>query len=192
MSSFKSTFQQLQHQWQGNPRLRLMVMAAVAVAAIAVYQEVGIWAEQKKAESLRALAGVDDIRTLQQQQWWHEQQQVGREALAAIEPLFWQADSIGAAEAQFRDLIRAQAAEQGLDINRLQIASQPDSASGLHQVRAELMGRYDAPSWQKFVSGLARYPQHIQFDYEQINRDNPRRQHYRMGVSAWFMLGGGR
>ncbi|KAA0874398.1 hypothetical protein [Nitrincola tapanii] len=180
---------QWQREWQTNHRLRRLVAAVLVIMLIALYQGLSAWRIQHKQAALQHHARFVDLQQLATETEWQSRRDELETTLQALRAHLWQAPSEGAAQARLRDQLQNHAREHQITFDRINLSVHYDAVIELTQVRAEFSGPYSPGNWQRFVSAISQDRPPVLIDFEMINRDNPRRPIYRLGVSAWFDLG---
>lgn len=184
----KNTWQQLQEQWQGNPRLRLLLAAVAVILVVALLQNLHQAQQNAHAEAQKQWQKLGDVQQLSAVEHWAGRAESGQQAVETLNKHIWQASSEGQAQAQLRDVLQRYLNEQGLDTLRINVTAVPSDTIGLLQVRADLSGTYVPGAWQDFVYSLLEHRPQILIEHDSVNRTNSNRNLYRLSVHAWFTI----
>lgn len=184
-------WRQVRQQWQANPRLRVLAAVVAAILLFSVLQALHQQQSQARQEAQRQWQRLQDVRQLSQEQHWQEYAQHSEAALQRLQQQLWRAASEGQAQAQLRDLLQQALNRHGLSSVRINITSLLDEQGELLQVRADLNGDYLPGAWQDFLHELAHHSPRLIIEHDGINRTNARRNLYRLGLHAWFVIGEG-
>lgn len=182
-------WRQLQQQWHANPRLRILAAVVVAILLFSVLQHLHQQQGQARQEAQRQWQRLQDVRQLSQEQHWHAYAEQSQAALQQLRQQLWHAASEGQAQAQLRDRLQQALNRHGLSAIRINITSLPDEQGELLQVRADLNGDYQPGAWQDLVHELAQHTPRLIIEHDSVNRTNARRNLYRLGLHAWFVIG---
>lgn len=180
---------QLRRQWNANPRLRILAAVVALILLFSLLQNLYQLQNKAQQESLRQLQRLQEVRQLSQEQHWQDYAVQAAQALERLEQQLWHAQSEGQAQAKLRDVLQQALTRNGLEASRVNITSLPAEEGSLLQVRAELSGDYLPGAWQEFVHDVTHQNTAILIEFDNINRTNKRRNHYRLGLHAWFVLG---
>lgn len=187
-SELHQQWQQLRRQWQANPRLRVLGAVVALILLFSLLQNLYLVQSKAQQESVRQWQRLQEVRQLSQEQHWQDYAVQAAQALERLEQQLWHAESEGQAQAKLRDVLQQALTRNGLEASRINITSLPTDEAGLLQVRAELSGDYLPGAWQEFVHDVTHQDTAILIEFDNINRTNKRRNHYRLGLHAWFVL----
>lgn len=182
-------WRQLRQQWQANPRLRILAAVVVAILLFSVLQHLQQQQNQARQEAQRQWRRLQDVQQISQEQHWHEYAEHSQSALQQLRQQLWHAASEGQAQAQLRDLLQQALNRHGLSAIRINITSLPDEQGELLQVRADLNGDYQPGVWQDLLYELGHHVPRLIIEHDSVNRTNTRRNLYRLGLHAWFVIG---
>lgn len=182
-------WQHMRQQWQDNPRLRILAAVVVVILLVSLLQSLHQLQGKARQDSQRQWQRLQDVRQLSQEHHWQDYAAHTTQALNQLEQRLWHAASEGQAQAQLRDVLQQTLNRHGLKADRINITSLPTDDGELLQVRADVSGDYHAGPWQEFVHEVSTRQPAIFIEHDSINRSNPRRNHYRIGLHAWFVLG---
>lgn len=182
-------WQHLRQQWHDNPRLRILAAVVVLILLLSLLQSLYQLQSKAQQDSLNQWQRLQEVRQLSQEQHWQDYAVHATQALEQLEQQLWHAASEGQAQAKLRDVLQQALNRNGLEAGRINITSLPAEDGELLQVRAELSGDYLPGAWQEFIHELTRQQTAILIEYDSINRTDQRRNHYRIGLHAWFVLG---
>lgn len=182
-------WQQIRQQWHDNPRLRIMAAVVVVILLVSLLQSLHQLQSAARQDSQRHWQRLQDVRQLSEEHYWQDYAMHTSEAMQQLEQQLWHAASEGQAQAQLRDVLQQALNQHGLKAARINITSLPTDDGDLLQVRADLSGDYHAGPWHEFIHTLVSHPHAILIEQDSINRTNRRRNHYRLGLHAWFVLG---
>lgn len=188
-SELHHQWQQLRRQWQANPRLRVLGAVVALILLFSLLQNLYLVQSKAQQESVRQWQRLQEVRQLSQEQHWQDYAVQAAQALERLEQQLWHAESEGQAQAKLRDVLQQALTRNGLEASRVNITSLPAEEGSLLQVRAELSGDYLPGAWQEFVHDVTHQNTAILIEFDNINRTNKRRNHYRLGLHAWFVLG---
>ena len=85
MSPLVNAWQDAVSQWQSNPRLRLIIMAAALVAVFVVYLKATQWRDQQIAEAERVYQQLQQARNVAGQADWKERRDLAAQRLKAAQ-----------------------------------------------------------------------------------------------------------
>lgn len=187
-ADLQQQWQHLRQQWQDNPRLRILAAVVALILLFSLLQSLYQLQNQARQDSLRQWQRLQDVRQLSQEHHWQDYAAHTTQALQQLEQQLWHAVSEGQAQAKLRDVLQQALNRNGLQAIRINITSLPTEDGDLLQVRADLSGDYFAGPWHDFIHELTTQPSAILIEYDDINRTNKRRNHYRLGLHAWFVL----
>ena len=186
----KNTWQQLQEQWQSNPRLRLLLAVVAVILLIALLQHLHQAQHDAHTEAQKQWQRLSDVQQLSAVEYWAERAEQSQQAAESLNTYIWRAASEGQAQAQLRDVLQRYLNEHGLETIRINISAVPSDTIGVLQVRADLSGTYLPGAWQDFVYSLLRHRPQILIEHDSVNRTNTKRNLYGLSVHAWFTIEG--
>lgn len=167
--ALRAAWADLQAQWGANARLRMGLMAVVAIL-----WGYGLLLMSDQTTALRGAteslgAELARVQPLAKERGWPQRADDARQQLTAVQGMQWTESDLGLVEARFQDWLRSTAVKTGLTVRDLAVLRAPSSAASgpgaaAQTIKARVLADHNRIALLGFLAELGRNEQVVVVD----------------------------